>query len=174
VLDTAPGLPTEGLPEGPPEGPAEPSVCDDDDTPWLVTIAEYVRGLRGADLKVTAEQLAPLSTEERLRAFVDRLRAAGIVHAGEDGLAQLRRLLRVFKTDARAFRSYRPLPYPGPITLFRAAGNGFDPGLGHDLGWGRFTPSPVEVHELPGDHISMMAEPDVAVLAERLRACLDA
>ncbi|HVG06916.1 MAG TPA: amino acid adenylation domain-containing protein [Thermoanaerobaculia bacterium] len=165
VLDTAPGVP--------PEEPAEPSVFEDDDTPWLVTIAEYVRGLRGADLRITEEQLARLSSEERLRVFVDRLRAAGIVHAGEDGLAQLRRLLRVFKTNARAFRSYRPRPYPGPIALFRAAGTGFDPSLCHDLGWGRFTPSPVEVHEFPGDHISMMAEPDVAVLAERLRACLD-
>ena len=168
VLDTAPGIP--------PEEQAEPivaDIADDDDTPWLLTIAEYVRGLRGAELAISAEQLAPLAPEERLRAFVDRLRAAGIVHAGVDGLAQLRRLLRVFKTDVRAFRGYRPRPYPGPVTLFRAAGAGFDPSLGRDLGWGRLTPAPVEVHELPGDHVTLMAEPNVTVLAARLRACLD-
>jgi len=166
VLDTAPGLP--------PTEQAEPSISEEDDTPWLLTIAEYVRGLRGADLAVTVEQLAPLAPEERLRAFVDRLRAAGVVHAGEDGLAQLRRLLRVFKTDVRAYRDYRPRPYPGPITLFRAADAGFDASAGHDLGWGRLTPRPVEVYELPGDHITLMAEPHIAVLAARLRACLDA
>jgi thioesterase domain-containing protein len=165
VLDTAPGIP--------PEEQAEPEVADEDDTSWLLTIAEYVRGLRGADLQVTAEQLAPLAPEERLRAFVDRLRAAGVVHAGEDGLAQLRRLLHVFKTAVRAYRSYRPRPYPGPVTLFRAAGAEFDPSLGRDLGWGRLTPAPVEVHELPGGHVTLMAEPNVAVLAACLRACLD-
>jgi thioesterase domain-containing protein len=164
VLDTAPGIP--------PEEQAAPAVPEDDDTPWLVTIADYVRGLRGADLQVTAEQLAPLAPEERLRAFVDRLRAAGVVHAGEDGLAQLRRLLRVFKTDVRAYRAYRPRPYPGPITLFRAAGAGFDADLGRDLGWGRLTPHPVAVHEIPGGHVTLLAEPNVAVLAERLGACL--
>ena len=166
VLDTAPGIP--------PEEQAEPPVSDGDDTPWLLTIAEYVRGLRGADLAVNAEQLAPLEPEERLRAFVDRLRAAGIVHAGEDGLAQLRRLLRVFKTDVRAYRSYRPHPYPGPVTLFRAADFDFGPDLGRDLGWGRLTPDPVAVHEVPGGHVTLLAEPNVAVLAARLRACLDA
>ena len=166
VLDTAPGLPAAEA--GSPDEPAQ-----EDDTPWLLTIAEYVRGLRGADLKVTAGELAPLAPEERLRAFVDRLRAAGVLHADEDGLSQLRRLLGVFKAAVRAFRVYRPQPYPGPLSLFRAAGAEFDPGLGDDLGWGRFTPRPVDVHELPGDHITLMAEPNVAVLARRLRACLD-
>ncbi len=167
VLDTAPGLPVEE-----PDAGAS-SSAGEDDTLWLLTIAEYVRGLRGADLRLTAEQLAPLAPEERLRAFVDRLRTAGIVHAGEDGLAQLRRLLRVFRASVRAFRGYRPVPYPGPVTLFRAAGAAFDPALGRDLGWGSFTPRPVEVHELPGDHVTLMAEPNVAVLAGRLRDCLD-
>ena len=165
VLDTTPGVP--------PEEAGEPSMPEDDDIPWLLAIADYVRGLRGADLGLTAELLAPLAPEERLRAFVDRLRAAGIVHAGEDGLAQLRRLLRVFKANVRAYRSYRPQPYPGPISLFRAADAELDPDLGRDLGWGRLTPMPAEVHELPGGHVTLMAEPNVAVLAARLRARLD-
>ncbi|HEV8582999.1 MAG TPA: thioesterase domain-containing protein [Thermoanaerobaculia bacterium] len=167
VLDTAPGIPAEEAAKG------ADQPTQEGDTPWLLTIAEYVRGLRGADLRVTAEQLAPLPPEERLRAFVDRLRAAGVVHADEDGLGQLRRLLGVFKADVRAYRDYRPQPYPGPVSLFRAGGAEFDPSLGHDLGWGRLTPRPVEVYELPGDHITLMAEPNVAALAGRLRACLD-
>jgi thioesterase domain-containing protein len=177
VIDTGPGAPAGEAGGGSldPADPADPAnPADTDDTPWLLTIAQYVRGLRGADLRVDSGQLAPLAPEERLRFFVDRLRAAGLVHAGEDGLGQLRRLLRVFKTDVRAYRSYRPRPYPGRVTLFRASGAPFDPGLGRDLGWGRLTPGPVEVHEVPGGHVTLLAEPNVAVLAERLRACLDA
>src|SRR6185312_727014 len=138
-----------------------------------VTIAEYVKGLRGADLGFSAAELAPLAPEERLRLFVDRLRAAGVVHAGEDGLAQLRRLLRVYQTNAGGYLSYRARPYPGPVTLFRAADAGFDPGLGADLGWGRLILGAVDLHEVPGDHITLLAEPHVAVLAGRLRACLN-
>jgi hypothetical protein len=31
----------------------------------------------------------------------------------------------------------------------------------------------VEIHEVPGDHLSMFQEPHVQVLAEKLRACID-
>jgi thioesterase domain-containing protein len=168
VLDTGPGVP--------PEEADTAALPEDDDTPWLLTIAEYVRGLRGTDLGVTAAELAPLAPEERLRAFVDRLRAAGVVHAGEDGLLQLRRLLRVYKTNVRGYRSYQPRPYPGSLTLFRAAGAGIagmDPGVGADLGWSAFTSEPVAIEEVPGDHITLLAEPNVAVLAARLRTALD-
>ncbi len=167
VLDTGPGTLVLD-----PEHDV-PAFAMDDDVPWLLTIAEYVRGLRGVDPGVSREELAPLEPEARLRRFVERLRAAGIVHAGEDGLLQLRRLLAVYKTNSRIYMSYPPRPYPGPITLLRAADAGFDPRLGIDLGWGRLTPRPVTVEEVPGDHITLLAEPNVAVLAGRLRACLD-
>ncbi|HEV7786996.1 MAG TPA: thioesterase domain-containing protein, partial [Thermoanaerobaculia bacterium] len=166
VLDTGPGLP-------PGEAEAAAGAPEDDDTPWLLTIAEYVRGLRGADLGVAAADLAPLAPEEKLRFFVERLRAAGVIHAGEDGLAQLRRLLRVYKTNVRSYRFYQPRPFPGTVTLFRAEAAGFDPDLGTDLGWSGHTPLPVAVHEVPGDHITLLAEPNVAVLAGRLRAGLN-
>ena len=164
VIDTGPGVPPDDSGAAPPPN---------DDVYWLVTIAEYVKGLRGADLGFSAAELAPLAPEERLRLFVDRLRAAGVVHAGEDGLAQLRRLLRVYQTNAGGYLSYRARPYPGPVTLFRAADAGFDPGLGADLGWGRLILGAVDLHEVPGDHITLLAEPHVAVLAGRLRACLN-
>src|SRR5262249_44085456 len=41
------------------------------------------------------------------------------------------------------------------------------------FGWAAYTPLPVEIEEGPGDHLSCLAEPHVAVLAARLRACLD-
>jgi thioesterase domain-containing protein len=48
-----------------------------------------------------------------------------------------------------------------------------DPGVGADLGWSAFTSEPVAIEEVPGDHITLLAEPNVAVLAARLRTALD-
>jgi thioesterase domain-containing protein len=42
-----------------------------------------------------------------------------------------------------------------------------------DNGWSPYCES-IEVHEMPGDHDSMVLEPNVRVMAERLRACIEA
>ena len=42
----------------------------------------------------------------------------------------------------------------------------------HDNGWGPFVDN-VDVFEVPGDHDSMVLEPNVRVLAARLRACIE-
>ncbi|HEY4572464.1 MAG TPA: hypothetical protein VIJ26_00810, partial [Thermoanaerobaculia bacterium] len=162
VLDTAPGVE---------DGALDPDPETSDDTGRLLAIAEYVKGLRGKDLRVTAADLQALDAEARLRLFVVRLQEAGIVHSG-DSLAQLRRLLRVYATNVRAFRRYVPRPYDGRITLIRAEGADFDPALGPDLGWERLSPHSIDRLHVPGDHITLLAEPHVRALAEGLRARL--
>lgn len=160
VLDTGPGVPGES---------AQALWKEDDDLPWLLDIARYVEGLRGMALHVSEGQLADLAPEARLLFFVQRLQQAGLVHAGQDGLVQLRRLLRVYRANSRTYLAYRPVPYTGPITLFRAVESELG---GADLGWGRLAASPVEVHPVPGGHITLLAEPNVSVLASQLRASL--
>jgi aspartate racemase len=61
--------------------------------------------------------------------------------------------------------------YPEQVTLFRAIENiGFiDP----DLGWSELAPGGLEIHDVPGDSFSMLQEPQVQVLAEKLKACID-
>jgi thioesterase domain-containing protein len=83
----------------------------------------------------------------------------------------------------RACASYTPTPLPLPVTLFRPRLDEhavLGPGrvinrqrrfIYHDNGWGRYVPS-VEVYEVPGDHDSMVLEPNVRVVATRLRECI--
>jgi len=61
--------------------------------------------------------------------------------------------------------------YPERVTLFRAIENiGFiDP----DLGWSELAPGGLEIHDVPGDTFSMLQEPYVQGLAEKLRHCID-
>ncbi|HEY0512807.1 MAG TPA: thioesterase domain-containing protein, partial [Thermoanaerobaculia bacterium] len=163
VVDTAPGIGEDG--------PRELAEGDRDNAGWLLTIAEYLKVLRGQDLAVTAADLQPLDPEAQLRFFVDRLKDAGVFHGG-DSLEQLRRLLRVYRANVRAYRLYVPQPYPGRITLIRAEGAAFEPSLGADLGWEKLSPHPIDRQIVPGDHLSLLAEPHVRALADRLRARL--
>jgi thioesterase domain-containing protein len=104
---------------------------------------------------------------------LERARAARVV-APEIGLPEVRRLFRVFKENVRAMHAYAPQAGPGRAVLFRSS----EPALGgvrQDpfMGWGALLGGGVEVYTVPGDHYTMMLEPDVRVLAEQLVARID-
>ncbi len=83
----------------------------------------------------------------------------------------------------RALERYRVRPYPGTVTLFRPKleqAHVLGPGrvtnsrrefVFHDNGWGPHVER-VDVHEVPGDHDSMVLEPNVRVLASKLVKCI--
>jgi acyl transferase domain-containing protein/thioesterase domain-containing protein len=85
----------------------------------------------------------------------------------------------------RALGRYEIRPFPARVELFRpAAGELYDLGGGRrvnderefyydDNGWSHLVPE-VSVHEVPGDHDSMVLEPNVRVMAARLREALEA
>ena len=64
---------------------------------------------------------------------------------------------------------YEALPYPGRVTLFRAATpESFIDTLDPDLGWRSLAGGGVEIHEIPGTHRKMMREPNVRILAREV------
>jgi len=79
----------------------------------------------------------------------------------------------VLEANYQASRSYIPQVYPGQITLFQAKLR--SPRVFYDSqgGWGELALGGVEVHNVPGDHTSIIEQPHVRVLAEKLKACLD-
>jgi thioesterase domain-containing protein/NAD(P)-dependent dehydrogenase (short-subunit alcohol dehydrogenase family)/acyl carrier protein len=84
----------------------------------------------------------------------------------------------------RALARYETRPYAGPVALFRpplpvayqlGGGrvlNAHREFIYPDNAWSRYVTGDLEVSEVPGDHDSMVLEPNVRVLAERLKACL--
>lgn len=173
LVDATPGLwpqPAGGRVE-------EDEGNEEDDAYWLMEIADYLKRLWGVDLGLSYEALHALPPATQMLRFVSRLKNSPFGAAGA-GPEPLRRLLGVFKTNVRAFRLYRPSPYPGPITLFRPAQATGEPAEGAaaadpTLGWGALSPYPVKIETVPGDHISALAEPHVRTLAGRLRTCID-
>ncbi|MCP4655733.1 MAG: AMP-binding protein, partial [bacterium] len=111
-----------------------------------------------------------LGGDEGLRRILDQARQADLLP--ELDLPRMRYLYRRFTSHARAMRRYRPRPYPGKIVLFRpqarTAADSGDP----TLGWSELAHDGVELCSVPGDHFTMLREPHVQVLAERLRPLL--
>jgi thioesterase domain-containing protein len=69
---------------------------------------------------------------------------------------------------------YSPRPYAGRMVLFIAAGTKFWPVRDRRLCWRRMAAGPCEVHVVPGAHQDSLKEPHVRLVADKLKACLDA
>ena len=75
----------------------------------------------------------------------------------------------------RVFAGYTFRPFPGKITLVRAADRGWEVlGRREDqtLGWGSLALGGVEIIEVPTGHFDMLFEPYVETFAEKLQAIL--
>jgi amino acid adenylation domain-containing protein len=81
-------------------------------------------------------------------------------------------LFGAYKKNSDAMQAYIPGPYSGRVTLFKAAERIAKGPQSEDAGWGALAAGGVNVHEVPGNHFSMIREPHVQVLAECLRNCI--
>src|SRR5262249_59162332 len=81
-------------------------------------------------------------------------------------------LRRVFEANSQAERHYKPEAYPGKITLFWSSATTTRSYLDRRLHWGELAANGFEVHAIPGDHMSMIEEPNVQVLASKLQSVM--
>jgi thioesterase domain-containing protein/acyl carrier protein len=142
--------------------------------------ADLLSGLaRVNNISLAHDDLRGLGADEQLGRFLDRI--GGLEEVDLDlALRRLRRILQIFRASHHATRNYRPRPYAGAITLFRADGELPEHLRGTsqdsndtDLGWSRLSNQPVEVHSLSGNHFTLLAAPHVQAFAEQLEACLN-
>ena len=77
------------------------------------------------------------------------------------------------ETHWDALTHYYPKPYSGEIILFRAKKQGLT-NFNHTLGWDVLAEDRVNVTVIPGAHESMLQEPNVQIVAAKLRNLLDA
>jgi thioesterase domain-containing protein len=105
-----------------------------------------------------------------------RLRDRGLVATISSWIERARYLQRNQLKTLRVLAAqgqYQPAPYAGQVTLFRAQDAGPTArAAGVDLGWGPFVAGGIDVTEVPGDHDSLILEPNVDALAAQLRARL--
>ena len=81
----------------------------------------------------------------------------------------VRRFL-VEKTHERFLERYHMQAYPGRVTLMRAM-NGARK-ANPTLGWEKYVAGGLDIHDVGGDHETMLHEPHVGALAETLKSIL--
>jgi thioesterase domain-containing protein len=72
-----------------------------------------------------------------------------------------------------AFQRYEPKPYPGKMVLLQSSDWPSGPYFDFKLGWNDLVSGGIEFHLVPGDHPSMFTEPNVKLVAQKLRIHLD-
>jgi thioesterase domain-containing protein len=144
----------------------------------------------GKEPPFVLSDLLRLELERQLSYIVDLAKKADVLPP-EIGLVEIDVYLQLQRSRREVVRNYIPQDYPGRITLFRTtepSNDGLssfyemsDPELlasllreqeivlsSPTLGWEQLSAEPIELHLVPGDHHTMLFEPNVALLAERL------
>ncbi|HVR10491.1 MAG TPA: thioesterase domain-containing protein, partial [Thermoanaerobaculia bacterium] len=131
-------------------------------------ILSYLSGGR-----TPAARLRRLPADRQLAAFIAAAEAAARGEVNFD-LAIARRLLAVFKQHMAAMRAYAPRRYPGRLAFFRAGSRRAGDPRHPERPWIDFAADGIEIHHVPGNHITMHHPPHLETLAARLDRCLRA
>ncbi|MER9209683.1 amino acid adenylation domain-containing protein [Mesorhizobium sp. M0771] len=124
-------------------------------------------------LKKDWRKLKSIKRECQVTALLDLGMQAGNVP--EMGETQLNNILAVAEANKIALREYTPRFNDSRSVLF-AARKGLRTSTNEpdgDLGWKQFARARLEIHEVPGDHYTMVAPPHVRVLATKLKDYLN-
>ncbi|MFN6563916.1 MAG: amino acid adenylation domain-containing protein [Nostoc sp. ChiSLP01] len=150
-----------------------------DDAGWLTKIASLFEGFYGKSVNVSYETLKLLTPNEQLNNLKEQLQKANLLPA-DVGLKQLRGLIEVFKTNHQTACVYLPQKiYSGQIKFFKASEIDAVSNIKSEifqeieLGWNKFSAQPLDVHYVPGNHLSILNEPHVRFLAEQLKICIE-
>jgi amino acid adenylation domain-containing protein len=161
----------------------DPEVIDDTadhtDLDWLHNIAKVFEMLASQDFGVTLDALRAQPGPEAAYALVLRaFQQREVLFAPSASADELKSLVEVYRATIKAHLDYRlPGQVRCPIRLFRADEPMTEAAVEDSReawGWAACTQAGVEVIAAPGNHFTMMAEPHVRTLAERLASQLSA
>lgn len=123
----------------------------------------------GVPLDLTPEaydEVLQSGTEAQLEWMLDHARRAGALPPDVD-VDDLRRRFKLYLADVDAVKNYRPSPAAIPLLLLRAIA---EPEDSESIArWCRLSAHNLEIHNVPGDHLTMMRTPHVSTVAKVLR-----
>src|SRR5215204_983386 len=128
-------------------------------------------GFSPAEMANVSEQLLSFSEEIQLKHLFELAQSKGIFPKGFN-LAQLHHLFKVYRSNNEAALAYRPQACSAPLALFRAAETMDEELRDTTYGWSQLAEGSLEIEVVTGDHFTMLEEPHVSLLAQKLRVRL--
>lgn len=148
------------------------------DTPEITSsdidlLIEALQQLYGGSFDLTPRDVADLPPSEQYACIRDRIVAAGLFSPDLEA-AQLEEYVRRQRNADRLTKSYHAKAYAGKVVLFRTNSGAESTKAGPQVtnsnlspthGWELVTRHPIEVFDVPGDHLSLPYEPNVQFVA---------
>jgi amino acid adenylation domain-containing protein len=131
-------------------------------------------------LNIQIARFQQLTFKQHLKYFVDKIfyrkktdYRSGVASALIDLNLRTPELLNILDSNIKAKQRYQPQPYSGQADLFWSEYQDWYIKDYPDLGWGNLITGGLHLQWIPGDHDSLMQEPHVQVLAEKLRLSIE-
>ncbi|WP_190945051.1 non-ribosomal peptide synthetase [Nostoc flagelliforme] len=154
---------------------------DWDHARWLIELIKAVEVSLSTNIDISYDTLQSLPVEEQLKYVLQHFKMVNMLPPNAE-IMQMKNMVQALKANSLSLINYVPEQiYSGRITLLRAsetpperlASKFYEISQDSTWGWSEYSCEPVDIHFVPGNHITMMAEPHVQVLAERLKVCIE-
>ncbi|NEQ68260.1 MAG: non-ribosomal peptide synthetase, partial [Symploca sp. SIO2D2] len=139
-----------------------------DTTQLLAELVGRYLNLSVADLESLTSHLRSMTWEEQLVYVIAEAEHRNLSLSPGFGVEQLNCIVQVQWGHDHAAQHYSPQPYPGEVILFQAEEGVAAQAEDSTLGWHALAQQ-VTLHWVPGNHLSMMRDPHVQVLAQHLQ-----
>ncbi len=157
-----------------------------DDTKYMSEVVKLFEFFVKENLNITYNDLKDLFPGEQLDYVTERLVNKLHFNPSQAATKQVRGFVKVLKASVYAMAHYNPQKrYDIPIHVFRSSdvrlwetADGINDTMRTQIqknmsfGWDQLSQGSVTFTSVPGDHITMMLEPNVKVLAESLKMLL--
>ncbi|MDJ0732021.1 MAG: AMP-binding protein [Crocosphaera sp.] len=154
-----------------------------DDTKYMSEVVKLFEFFLKENLDISYDDLKGLFPGEQLDYVTERLAKKLHVNPSRMATRQVRGFVKVLKASVYAMAHYKPQKqYATPIHVFRSSdvrlwetANGINDTIRTQIqknmsfGWEQLSQDSVTFTSVPGDHITMMLEPNVKVLAQSLK-----
>ncbi|WP_256875204.1 non-ribosomal peptide synthetase [Nostoc sp. C052] len=168
------------------EKPILMEYMDWDNANWLVELIQAVEVSLAREIGISYDTIKSLSEEEQFKQVLQHLKMVNIFPPNAE-IKHLKNMMQVNKANSLSLIDYLPqYNYPAQITLLRSekvlaqeSNNDVyfqtysEISQDKTMGWSNYSLQPVDVHFVPGNHFTLMGEPYVQIVAERLKACIE-
>ncbi|MBE9209290.1 hypothetical protein IQ244_22835 [Nostoc sp. LEGE 06077] len=158
-----------------PTFPSQPIVIQQNDNSRILASFAYdLASSAGKNLAVSSEHFQQMQYDEQLQYVFEQLRVANLIPANFS-FQNFYLFFQVYQSNLQAVCNYEPQVYTNRMILLqgRDSNEGCDYPNDPSWGWSQLSSEPVEIHTIPGNHYTMLAQPHAQVLAAQLKMCLN-